>query len=294
MAVSLQLPGIGDRDGALLSDAHHRRGAVPHLAPSSAHECPARRCVPPRRASARRSARSSLSRGVGRCCGCTTTSNASRWGWSRHHRRRLDRRPGRDRAALHHRRDGGGAADLRPHTPLELAGREIYMREGCYACHSQHDPLPGRRDRPLRPVFARRGIGLRPSDAVGVEAHRAGSRAGRREIFRCLACRASRDPRAVVPASILPAYPWLAATPLDISALPAQDGDAGAARRALFAEGSPTPPPTRWRRPAPTARARRASRNAYGARVAVRPFGGDPRACPRWDAVVAYLQSLGG
>ena len=27
--------------------------------------------------------------------------------------------------------------DLRPHTPLELAGREIYMREGCYACHSQ-------------------------------------------------------------------------------------------------------------------------------------------------------------
>lgn len=27
--------------------------------------------------------------------------------------------------------------DLRPHTPLELAGREIYIREGCYACHSQ-------------------------------------------------------------------------------------------------------------------------------------------------------------
>lgn len=27
--------------------------------------------------------------------------------------------------------------DMRPHTPLELAGREIYIREGCYACHSQ-------------------------------------------------------------------------------------------------------------------------------------------------------------
>ena len=47
------------------------------------------------------------------------------------------RRPRGDRAALlpeEHHREGGGH---RPYTPLELAGRNIYVREGCYNCHSQ-------------------------------------------------------------------------------------------------------------------------------------------------------------
>ncbi len=48
------------------------------------------------------------------------------------------RRPGRDRAAVHHPpRRSRTAPDMRLYTPLELAGRNIYIREGCYACHSQ-------------------------------------------------------------------------------------------------------------------------------------------------------------
>jgi hypothetical protein len=48
-----------------------------------------------------------------------------------------DRRLRRDRAALHNRQTVEDAPDMRVYTPLELAGRNIYIREGCYACHSQ-------------------------------------------------------------------------------------------------------------------------------------------------------------
>ena len=65
------------------------------------------------------------------------------------------------------------APDMRVYTPLELAGRNIYIREGCYACHSPDDPHAARRGRALRPLLAGRRIQIRPSDAVGLEAHRA-------------------------------------------------------------------------------------------------------------------------
>ena len=83
------------------------------------------------------------------------------------------------------------APDMRLYTPLELAGRNIYIREGCYACHSQMI-------RTLRDEVERYGpyslaveFQVRPPDALGLQADRTGPRAHRRQIFRLLACRAS-------------------------------------------------------------------------------------------------------
>jgi cytochrome c oxidase cbb3-type subunit 2 len=58
-------------------------------------------------------------------------------------------------------------------TPLELAGRNIYIREGCYACHSQM--IRTLRDEVERygPLLARGRVAIRPPDALGLEAHRA-------------------------------------------------------------------------------------------------------------------------
>ena len=47
------------------------------------------------------------------------------------------RRPGRDRAAVLPALDDRAGRGLKPYTPLQLTGRDIYIREGCYNCHSQ-------------------------------------------------------------------------------------------------------------------------------------------------------------
>ena len=88
------------------------------------------------------------------------------------------------------------APDMRLYTPLELAGRNIYVREGCYALPQPDDPDAARRGRTLRSLLAGRGIQVRPADAVGVEADRPGPRPHRRQILGLLACRASRSTRA--------------------------------------------------------------------------------------------------
>jgi cytochrome c oxidase cbb3-type subunit 2 len=106
---------------------------------------------------------------------------------------------------------------LKPYTPVQLAGRDIYVREGCYLCHSQmirpfraeterygHYSVAGEfvYDRPFQWGSKRTGpdlarVGGRYSDAW----HRAHL----------------MNPRDVVPESIMPGYPWLADTPVDRS-----------------------------------------------------------------------------
>ena len=56
---------------------------------------------------------------------------------------------------------------MRPYTPLELAGRDIYIREGCYVCHSQMIRTLARRGRALRPLQPRRREHVRPSRSNG-------------------------------------------------------------------------------------------------------------------------------
>jgi cytochrome c oxidase cbb3-type subunit 2 len=101
-------------------------------------------------------------------------------------------------------------AGLKPYTPLQLTGRDVYIREGCYNCHSQMI-------RPLRAEVERYGhysvagefVYDHPfqwgSKRTGPDLHRVGGRYSD-EWHRLHLL----DPRSVVPESNMPSYPWLA------------------------------------------------------------------------------------
>jgi hypothetical protein len=72
---------------------------------------------------------------------------------------------------------------MRPYSPLELAGREIYIREGCYVCHSQMIRPDARRGGTLRPLLAGSGKPVRPSVPVGLQADGARPRPRRRPLL---------------------------------------------------------------------------------------------------------------
>ena len=187
------------------------------------------------------------------------------------------------------------APDMRVYTPLEQAGRDIYTREGCYACHSQMIRTPARRGRSLGSVLAGRRVEVRPPDAVGLEAHRAGPRAGRRQVFRRMACGASGgaagagagvgDARIPVPAgrAARGREPARAALPrcARVGVPYTDDMIANASADAL---GQALPDGTRPR----------ASSSRYGEATNVRAFDGRTDRLTEMDALVAYLQILGG
>jgi cytochrome c oxidase cbb3-type subunit II len=185
------------------------------------------------------------------------------------------------------------APDMRLYTPLELAGRNIYIREGCYACHSQmirtlrdevdrYGPyslaVESKYDHPMLWGSKRTGpdlarIGEKYSDAWQV-AH-------------------LNNPRDVVPVSVMPAYGWLSTTELrtddltlhlkaqravgvpytdDMIANAASDAAGQAAPDSPLAEGVT---------------------KRYGKATTVRAFDGRPNQLTEMDALVAYLQVLG-
>ena len=104
-------------------------------------------------------------------------------------------------------------AGLKPYTPLQLTGRDVYVREGCYNCHSQMI-------RPFRAEVERYGpysvagefVYDRPfqwgSKRTGPDLHRVGGRYSN-DWHRIHLT----NPRDVVPESNMPAYPWLAKSP---------------------------------------------------------------------------------
>ena len=106
-------------------------------------------------------------------------------------------------------------AGLEPYSPLQLAGRDVYLREGCYNCHSQMV-------RPLRAETLRYGpysvagefVYDHPfqwgSKRTGPDLHRVGGRYSD-EWHRVHLL----NPRDVVPESNMPAYPWLASASVD-------------------------------------------------------------------------------
>ena len=183
--------------------------------------------------------------------------------------------------------------DLRPLTPLELAGREIYIREGCYACHSQMV-------RSLADEIDRYG----PYSQAGESAYDHPMLWGSKRTGPDLARLGGKysdawhvahlvNPRDVVPESIMPRYGWLARDRLRIDDL----GDNLSAQRAVGvpytdamianavadARGQANPD-------GPDA-AGIAER--YGAATNLRVFDGDPDVLTEMDALVAYLQTLG-
>ncbi len=108
---------------------------------------------------------------------------------------------------------------VRPYTPLELAGRNIYVREGCYNCHSQMI-------RPLRDEVERYGHYSLAAESMYDRPFQWGSKRTGPDLAR-VGGKYSDEwhldhfnaPRAVVPTSIMPGYPWLARTPLRIDDL---------------------------------------------------------------------------
>lgn len=96
-----------------------------------------------------------------------------------------------------------------PYTPLELAGRDIYIREGCYVCHSQMV-------RPMRAELLRYGEWSRAGEyrydrpfqlgsrRIGPDLHRVGGKYPDAWHYEHM-----RDPRSTTPGSVMPPYPWL-------------------------------------------------------------------------------------
>jgi len=116
-------------------------------------------------------------------------------------------------------------SSVKPYTPLELQGRDIYVREGCYTCHSQMI-------RPFRSETERYGDYTKAGETVydhpfqygskrnGPDLQRSGVKTGKMYKPSSWHYNHMLDPRSVSSQSIMPAYPWLIADDLDISTTP--------------------------------------------------------------------------
>ncbi|TFU03244.1 cytochrome-c oxidase, cbb3-type subunit II [Polymorphobacter arshaanensis] len=180
---------------------------------------------------------------------------------------------------------------VRPYTPLELAGRNIYMREGCYNCHSQMI-------RPFRDEVERYGHFSLAAESMYDHPFQWGSKRTGPDLAR-VGNRYSdewhvqhlTDPRAVVPESIMPPYAFLAENDLkahdmgrDLRALsrvgvPYSEEAIAAADADLKAQADPDADTAALLKRYPKAQ--------------VRDFDGDPKRLTEMDALVAYLQMLG-
>lgn len=179
---------------------------------------------------------------------------------------------------------------MRPYTPLELKGRDIYIREGCYTCHSQMI-------RPLRDEVERYGHYSLAAESMYDHPFQWGSKRTGPDLARVGGRYSDEwhvdhliDPQSVVPESIMPKYSFLAKQDLDyanIKALlethrlvgvPYSDDMIAHAEDDLIAQLDPD-----------------ADTEGLMARydnLTVRNFDGDPR-ITEMDALVAYLQMLG-
>ncbi len=108
-----------------------------------------------------------------------------------------------------------------PYTPLQLAGRDIYVREGCYNCHSQMI-------RPFRAETLRYGHYSVAGESVYDHPFQWGSKRTGPDLARVGGKYNDEwhrvhliNPRDLVPESNMPAYPWLEKTPVDAASLPA-------------------------------------------------------------------------
>ncbi|MBR6027084.1 MAG: cytochrome-c oxidase, cbb3-type subunit II [Neisseriaceae bacterium] len=110
------------------------------------------------------------------------------------------------------------APGLKPYNALELAGRDIYIREGCYNCHSQMI-------RPFRAETERYGHYSVGGESVYDHPFQWGSKRTGPDLARVGGRYSDTwheqhmdDPRSVVPESVMPAFPWLKRNPVNIDA----------------------------------------------------------------------------
>ena len=180
---------------------------------------------------------------------------------------------------------------VRPYTPLEQVGRNIYIREGCYTCHSQMI-------RPFRDEFERYGHYSLAAESMYDHPFQWGSKRTGPDLAR-VGGKYSDDwhvahminPRQVVPESIMPAYPFLLEKRLD-------DGDIADHLRANRAVGVPYSDEM-IENAAADLRAQADPEGDHDGlldrypKAAVGDFDGRPEALTEMDAIIAYLQILG-
>jgi len=180
---------------------------------------------------------------------------------------------------------------VRPYTPLELMGRNIYVREGCYLCHSQQiRPFKDEVERYGHYSLAAESMYDKPfqwgSKRTGPDLARVGGRYSNDWHVQHLA-----SPRAVVPESVMPAYAFLVERKLevpDIAAhlkslrivgVPYSDEMIANAAADLDSQVNPDADPTALLKRYP--------------RAVVGKFNGESTSVTEMDALVAYLQMLG-
>jgi cytochrome c oxidase cbb3-type subunit 2 len=181
--------------------------------------------------------------------------------------------------------------NVRPYTPLELAGRNIYVREGCYNCHSQMI-------RPLRDEVERYGHYSLAAESMYDRPFQWGSKRTGPDLAR-VGGKYSDDwhrahmnaPRSVVPGSIMPGYPWLAETSLDFSRIAddlAVQATLGVPYSSEMIASSKEDVRTQAAADADTEGLLKRYPNAQS-----RDFDGNPSRITEADALIAYLQMLG-
>ncbi|MFN7026432.1 MAG: cytochrome-c oxidase, cbb3-type subunit II [Pseudorhizobium sp.] len=180
---------------------------------------------------------------------------------------------------------------MRPYSPLELAGRNIYIREGCYVCHSQMI-------RPFRDEVERYGHYSLAAESMYDHPFQWGSKRTGPDLAR-VGDRYSNEwhvqhlvePRSVVPESVMPSYSFLKETPLQVRnvgmelvanrrvGVPYSDEMVEFAAADIAAQADPNADTSGVEGRYPKAK--------------IGDFDGDPAALTEMDALVAYLQMLG-
>ncbi|MBF0186845.1 MAG: cytochrome-c oxidase, cbb3-type subunit II [Magnetococcales bacterium] len=181
---------------------------------------------------------------------------------------------------------------IRPYTPLELKGRDLYIREGCYNCHSQMI-------RPFRDEVERYGHYSLAAESKYDHPFQWGSKRTGPDLARVGGKYSSlwhqehmRRPRNVVPESVMPDYPWLEENALDYDdiadrmtamsriGVPYSEEMIKNAIADLKAQATPDSDTD-------------GLNTRYGNKVPLDDFDGQPKRITELDAMVAYLQMLG-
>ncbi len=180
---------------------------------------------------------------------------------------------------------------MRPYTPLEMAGREIYLREGCYVCHSQMI-------RPMRDEVERYGHYSLAAESMYDHPFQWGSKRTGPDLAR-VGGRYSdqwhvdhmRDPQSVVPESVMPKYGFLENRKIDgeyIGDIMAANALVGTPYTDEMLENAAAD----FRAQADPDSDYDGLLERYGEKVNVRNFDGQPELTEA-DAMIAYLQMLG-
>ncbi|KIZ47943.1 MULTISPECIES: cytochrome-c oxidase, cbb3-type subunit II [Rhodopseudomonas] len=181
---------------------------------------------------------------------------------------------------------------MRPYTPLELAGRNIFVREGCYLCHSQMI-------RPLRDEVERYGHYSLAAESMYDHPFQWGSKRTGPDLARVGGKYSDAwhvthltNPRSIVPQSVMPPYAFLAKTEVDAKSLPGNlrtnrivgvpytDEDIANAVEDLKTQTDPDSENV-------------AAFTKRYPKAVVRNFDGQPGNPTEMDALIAYLQMLG-